>query len=106
MVLFVRRVILRFVFLNRLVMNVVSLPMYVNGTHLCVVLLVSLANVVMVCFLVGGLCVWVGKPLLVRMLWMVSFSSLYSFSFRWYVSNLWYRYLIAAYLCWVGWLEE
>ena len=29
-------------------------------------MLVSLANVVTVCFLEGGLCVWVGKPLLVR----------------------------------------
>ena len=95
MVLFMRRAILRSVFFNRLVMKVVSLPMYVNGTHLYVVLLPSLTNVV-TRFWVGGLCMWVEKPLLVRMLWMVSSSSLYSFSFRWYVYNLLYRNLIAA----------
>jgi len=37
---------------------------------------------------------------------MVSSSSLYSFSFRWYVLSLLYRNLIAAYSFWAGWFEE
>ena len=78
MVLVVRRAIVRFVFLNMLVMNVVSLPLYVKGTHLCVVVSDSLTSVV-----VGGLYVLVGKPLLDRISRIVFSSSLYSFSFRW-----------------------
>jgi hypothetical protein len=38
-----------------LVMNVVSLPIYVKGTHLCVVMFVSLTRVVVGCLWVGGL---------------------------------------------------
>jgi hypothetical protein len=84
MVLVVRRAVFRSLFLNRLVMNVVSLPMYVKGTHLYVVVFVSLTNVLVGRLWVGGLCVWAGKPLLDRILRMVSSSSsLYSFSFRW-----------------------
>ena len=52
----VRQANFRSVFLNRLVMNVVSLPIYVNDTHLCVVVLVSLTNVVVGRLRVGGLC--------------------------------------------------
>ena len=37
MVLVVRQAIFRSVFLNKLVMNVVSFPVYVNVVHLCVV---------------------------------------------------------------------
>jgi hypothetical protein len=44
-VLVVRQAIFRSVFLNRLVTNVVSLPVYVNVVHLCVVVLVCLFNV-------------------------------------------------------------
>jgi hypothetical protein len=40
-----RQAIFRSIFLNKLVMNVVSLPVYVNDTHLCVVVLISLTNV-------------------------------------------------------------
>jgi hypothetical protein len=74
MVLFVRSAILRFVFLNRLVMNVVSLPVYVKVV--CVAVSVLLSEGVVGCLRVGGLCVWIGKPLLNRMLWIVSISSL------------------------------
>ena len=55
--LVVRQATFRSVFLNRLVMNVVSLPIYVNDTHLCVVVLVSLTNVVVGHLRAGGLCV-------------------------------------------------
>jgi len=106
MVLVVRKAIFRSVFLNRLVINVVSLPMYVKDIKLCVLVFVSLTNVVVSRLWMGGLCVWTGKPLLDRMSWKVSSSSLYSFSFRWYVLSLLYRNLIAAYLCWAGWFEE
>ena len=64
-------------------MNVVSLPVYVKGTHLCVVVFNSLTNVVVGRLWVGGLCVWVGKPSLDRISRMVSSSSLYSLSCRW-----------------------
>ena len=53
--LVVRHEIFRSVFLNRFVMNVASLPMYVNDAHLCVVVFVSLLSVVVGCLcLVGG----------------------------------------------------
>ena len=71
-VLVVCQEIFRSVFLNRFVMNAVSLPIYVNDAHLCVVVLVSLPNVVVGRLKVGGLCVWTGNPLLDRMSWMVS----------------------------------
>ena len=54
----------------------------------------------------GVLCVWTGKSLFNIMSRMVSTSPLYSFLCRWYVFSLLYRKLIAAYLCWAGWLEE
>ena len=103
--LVVHQEIFRSVFLNRFVMNAASLPIYVNDAHLCVVVLVSLLNVVVGRLRVGGLCVWTGKPLLDRMSWMVSSSSLYSSSFKWYVCSLLYRNLAAACLCWAGWFE-
>jgi len=55
-------------------MNVFSLPIYVNDTHLCVVVLVSLTNVVVGRLRLGGLCVcvWTGNPLLDRMSWMMN----------------------------------
>jgi len=74
-VLVVHQVTFRSVFLDRLVMNVVSLPMYANDAHLCAVVLVSLTNMVMGRLKVGGLCVGTGNPLLNRMSWMVSSSS-------------------------------
>ena len=40
------------------------------------------------------------------MLWVVLSSVLYLSSCRLYVFNLLYRNLMAAYLCWAGWLEE
>jgi hypothetical protein len=60
----VRQAIFRSIFLNRLVMKVVSLPVYVNVVHLCVLVFVSLFNVEVWRLRVGGLCVWVGNPLL------------------------------------------
>jgi len=56
-VLVVHQEIFRFVFLNRFVINAASLPVYVNDAHLCVVVLVSLLNVVVGRLKVGGLCV-------------------------------------------------
>jgi len=66
------------VFLNRLVMKLVSFPMYVKVAHfvsgVCVCVFVN-------CFLLvlgggcGG-CGWIGKALLFRMLWMVVTSAL------------------------------
>ena len=67
---------------------------------------VCLSDVVVECLWVGVLCVWVGKTLFSIMAWMVLISSWYSFLCRWYVLSLLYRNLIAAYLCWAGWLEE
>jgi hypothetical protein len=66
-VLVVCQVIFRSVFLNKLVTNVVSLPIYVNDAHLCVVVFVSFTNVEVCHLRVGGLCVWAGNPLLDRM---------------------------------------
>jgi len=63
----VRQATFRSVFLNKFVMHVVSLPIYVNDAHLCVVVLVSLTNVEVCHLRVGGLCVWAGNPLLDRM---------------------------------------
>ena len=79
----VRQEIFRSVFLNRFVMNNASFPMYVNDARLCVVGLVSLRSVVAGCLRLvdGGLCVWMGKPLLDRMPRIVSSSFLYSSSF-------------------------
>ena len=103
--LVVRQEIFKSVFLNMFVINDASFPMYVNVAHLCVGVWVSLFNVVVGCLGVGGLCLWAGKPLLDRMFRMVSSSSLYSSSFKWYVCNLLYRNLAAAYFCWAGWFE-
>jgi len=70
------------VFLNRLVVKVVSLPMYVKVAHLCVWTCVCLAAV---CFLVAlgdgyGVGVflwwWIGKALFCRMFGMVLISVL------------------------------
>jgi len=105
MVLFVFSAIFRFVFLNRFVINVVSLPMYVKEIHLCVALSVCLSDVLVGCLWVSVLCVWVEKPLFSVMAWMMLISSLYSSLCRWYVFSL-YRNLTAVYLCWAGWLEE
>ena len=100
MVLFVRKAILISVFLNRLVMNVVSFPTYVNVAHLCVFVCVD-------CFCSfsfgwHGFCGLIGKELLYRMLWIVSSSCWYSSASKSYVFSLLYRNLTAACLCCVG----
>ena len=58
MVLFVFSAILSFVFLNMFIINVVSLPVYVKVTHLCVALSVCLSDVVVGLLWVGVLCVY------------------------------------------------
>jgi hypothetical protein len=77
-VLLVLNAIFTLVFLNRLVMKVVSFPTYVNVAHFCGGVCVC---VVIACFLVvsgGGFRVggWIGKALLWRMFWMVVISVL------------------------------
>ena len=64
------------------------------------------SEVVVGCLWVSVLCVRTGKPLIKVMSRMVSTSYMYSFLCRWYVFSLLYRNLMAAYLCWAGWLEE
>jgi len=85
MVMFVFSSIFRFVFLNRFVINVCKGDPFMCG-------IVCLSDVV------------VGKPFFSVMAWMVLISSLYSFLCRWSVFSLLCRNLIAAYLCWAGWL--
>ena len=53
----------------------------------------------------GGLCGWIGKVLLYKMLWIMFSSVLYSSSCKLYVFSLLYRNLNAEYLCWAGWFE-
>jgi len=60
-VLFVFSAIVSFAFMNRFIINVVSLPVYVKDTHLCVALSVCLSDVVVGCLWVGLSCVWMGK---------------------------------------------
>ena len=86
------------VFLNKLVMNVVSFPIYVNVVHFCV-------RVDCFCYFIFG---WrgffglIGKEKLYKMLWMVSSSCWYSSASKSYVFSLLYRNLTAAYLFCVG----
>jgi hypothetical protein len=88
MVLLVLSAIFRSVFLNRLVIYVVSLPTYVNDAHVCVWVLVYLIEGVVGRPMVDGLCVWIGNPLFDIMSRMVFTSSLYSSLCRWYVFSL------------------
>jgi len=85
---------------------VVSFPMYVKDAHFWVWVLVCLFEGLVGCPMVGGLCVWIGNLLFDMMSHMMFTSSLYSSFCRWYVFNLLYRNLMAAYLCWAGWFEE
>jgi hypothetical protein len=83
--------------LNKLVMNVVSFPMYVNVAHLCVGVHVD-------CFCSPrfgwhGFCGCIRKELLCKILWMVSSSCWYSSVSKLFVFNLSYRNLTAVYLC-------
>ena len=69
-------------FLNRLVMKVVSLPMYVKVAHLCVGTCVCVAAICSLDVLGdgngvgGGLWLWIGKALFCRMFCMVVISVL------------------------------
>jgi hypothetical protein len=55
-------------------------------------------------FGLGGLCGWIGKLLLYKMLRIMFSSVLYLPSYKLCFSLL-YRNLIAAYLCWAEWFE-
>jgi len=70
-------------------MKVVSFPMYVNVTHLCVGVCVmvdiSLCGS-LVGFGLGGLCGWIGKVLLYKMLWIMFFVFMWVF-FIWMPSS-------------------
>jgi hypothetical protein len=59
-------------FLNKFVINVVSLPRYVKEAHFYLVVSVCPSEVVVGCLWVGVLCVWTGKPLFNIMSRMVS----------------------------------
>jgi len=54
----VHSVILRSVFLKRVVIKVVSLPIYVKGAHFCVVVSVFWVGVMVGCLGVGSMCVY------------------------------------------------
>ena len=80
--LLVQNAIFMLVFLNRLVMKVVSLPMYMKVAHLCVWTCVCMATI---CSLVasgdghgvgGFLWLWIWKALFCRMFCMVVISVL------------------------------
>jgi len=59
-------------FLKMFVIKVVSLPKYVKGAHLCVVLPGFWLGVIVACLRVGGMCVCIGNTLFSMMSWMVS----------------------------------
>jgi hypothetical protein len=65
-------------FLKRLVMKLVSLPMYVKVAPLGVGVCVRVLDACFLLVLGGGRGVrgWIGKPLLCRMFWMVVVSAL------------------------------
>ena len=72
----------------------------------------KLAHFCVVCedaFLFGlgvlGLCGFIGKVLLCRMLCIMFSLSWYSLCCKLYEFSLLYKYLTAAYLCCIGWLE-
>jgi hypothetical protein len=76
-VLLVRKAIFKLVFLNKLVMKVVSFPMYVKVAHVAVgvcvgVIVNGFLSAVGVCGVGRG----IGKALLCRMFWMVVTSAL------------------------------
>jgi len=103
MVLLVRNAILMFVRLKMFVINVVSLPVYVNVVHFC--FSIGLGSVCLLSFRLGGFCGRIGNELFSWMLWMICSSRSYSPVGKSYVFSLLYKYLIAANLCWVGWLD-
>jgi len=101
-VLWVLSAIFRSVFLNRLVIYVVSLSIYVKDAHFCVWVPVCLFEGVVGYPMVGVLFMWIGNPLFN----MVFTSSLYSSLCMCYVFSLLCRNVMAAYLSWAGWFEE
>jgi len=78
MELLVLKAIFMLVFLKRLVMKLVSLPMYVKVAHFGVGVCVRVFDICFLLVLGGGCGVggWIGKPLLCRMFWMVVISAL------------------------------
>jgi hypothetical protein len=103
MVLLVRNAILMFVRLKMFVINVVSLPVYVNVAHFC--FSIGLVSVCLLGFRLGSFCGRNGNELFSKMLWMICSSRSYSPVGKSYVFSLLYKNLIAANLCWVGWLD-
>ena len=118
MLLLVLYAIRMFVCLNSFVMNVVSLPVYVNVHQLlsvwvCCICELSVLDCVWVCVgvcswvlcLFLGAWVWMWYALLCRMFCMVFTCCWNSLSCRSYVFSRLCKNLIAAYLCCGGWLE-
>ena len=102
MVLLVVNEILTGEFLNSLVMNLISFPIYVNFAHFCVsffsCLLVSLTLLV---FMIEGLYL-----LLYKICCMVLYSCPLLYSFNWQEFILLSIYYMAACLCSGGWQES
>jgi len=103
MVLLVRNAILMFVHLKMFVINVISLPVYINVAHFC--FSIGLGSVCFLSFRLGGFCGQTGNELFSRMLWTICSSRSYSPVGKSYVFSLLCKNLIAANLCWVGWLD-
>jgi hypothetical protein len=93
-VLLVRNVVLMLVCLKMFMINVVSLPMYVNVAHFC--FSIGLGSSGFLSFRLGGFCGQIGNELLSRMLWMICSSCLYSSVGKSYVFSLLYKNLIAS----------
>jgi len=102
-VLLVRNAILMLVRLKMFVINVVSLPVYVNVAHFCFSF--GLFSICFLSFRLGGLCVGTGNKLFSKMLWMICSSRLCSPVGKSYGLSLLYKNLIAVNLCWMGWLD-
>ena len=97
--LLVEKVTFTLVCLKSFVMNLVSLPTYVNLDHLC-----FWGSVLWSCFFFFGSIVnrWVSYLLLTRICSTISFSFSLSSEVSWYVSSLLRKYLIAAVSCSLG----
>jgi len=103
MVLLVWNAILMLVCRKMFVINVVSLPVYVNVAHFC--FSIGLGSICFLSFRLGGFCGQTGNELFSKMLWMICSSRLCSPVGKSYVFSLLYKNLIAANLCWMGWLD-
>jgi hypothetical protein len=73
-VLLVQNAILKLVHLKMFVINVISLPMYVNVAHFCFPL--GLGSFCFLSFRMDGFCGRIGNGLFSRILWMICSSCL------------------------------